>query len=111
MGSETRGNDIVLNQNNIISVDKDGKGTAKGYLGIGTKYKSDVIIEKPEDLTMNYSTTDNYYYSNQEQEETNILRVKTTYSGNNTYFTFNNSDALDMKSFEVVGKEQANFKN
>lgn len=106
MGSSTRVNDIVLNQNNIISVDKNGKGTAKGYLGIGAKYKSDVIIEKPEDLTMNYYTTDNYFYGNQEQETTNVLRVKTTYSGNNSYFTFNNSDALDMKSFEVIGKEQ-----
>ena len=106
MGSSTRVNDIVLNQNNIISVDKNGKGTAKGYLGIGTKYKSDVIIEKPEDLTMNYSTNDHYYYGNQEEEISDVLRVKTTYSGNNSYFTFNNSDALDMKSFEVVGKEQ-----
>ncbi|MGG7212853.1 hypothetical protein ACQPUY_04455 [Clostridium nigeriense] len=106
MGSSSRVNDIVLNQNNIISVDKDGKGTTKGYLGVGAKYKSDVIIEKPEDLTMNYSTNDNYYYGNQEEEVSDILRVKTTYSGNNSYFTFNNSDALDMKSFEVVGKEQ-----
>lgn len=106
MGSSSRVNDIVLNQNNIISVDKDGKGTTKGYLGIGTKYKSNVIIEKPEDLTMNYVTNDNYYYGNQEEEVSDILRVKTTYSGNNSYFTFNNSDALDMKSFEVVGKEQ-----
>ena len=107
MGSKTRVNDIVLNQNSIISVDKDGKGIAKGYLGIGTKYKSDVIIEKPEDLNMNYSVTDNYYYGNPEQEEvSNVLRVKTTYSGNNSYFTFHNSDALDMKSFEVTGKEE-----
>ncbi len=106
MGSKTRVNDIVLNQNNLISVDKDGKASAKGYLGIGTKYKSDVIIEKPEDLTMNYSTMDNYYYGNQDEEVSNVLRVKTTYSGNNSYFTFHNSDALDMKSFEVVGKEQ-----
>ncbi len=106
MGSKTRVNDIVLNQNNVISVDKDGKATAKGYLGIGTKYKSDVIIEKPEDLTMNYSTMDNYYYGNQEEEVSNVLRVKTTYSGNNAYFTFHNSDALDMKSFEVTGKEE-----
>lgn len=106
MGSSSRVNDIVLNQNNIISVDEDGKGTAKGYLGIGTKYKSDVIIEKPEDLTMNYSTNNNYYYGNQEEEVSDILRVKTTYSGNNSYFTFSNSDALDMKSFEVIGKEQ-----
>lgn len=105
MGSKTRVNDIVLNQNNVISVNKDGKATAKGYLGIGTKYKSDVIIEKPEDLTMNYSTMDNYYYGNQE-EVSNVLRVKTTYSGNNAYFTFHNSDALDMKSFEVTGKEE-----
>jgi hypothetical protein len=106
MGSSSRVNDIVLNQNNIISVEKDGKGTAIGYLGIGTKYKSDVIIEKPEDLTMNYFTNDNYYYGNQEEEVSNILRVKTTYSGNNSYFTFSNSNALDMKSFEVIGKEQ-----
>lgn len=106
MGYKTRVNDIVLNQNNVILVDKDGKGTAKGYLGIGTKYKSDVIIEKPEDLSMNYSTMDNYYYRNKEEEVSNVLRVKTTYSGNNAYFTFHNSDALDMKSFEVTGKEE-----
>ncbi len=106
MGSATRVNDIVLNQNNIILVDENGKGTAKGYLGIGSKYKSDVIIKKPEDLTMNYATIDNYYYGNEEEEGSSILRVKTTYSGNNSYFTFNNSDALDMKPFEVVGKEQ-----
>ncbi|MCF0147489.1 MAG: hypothetical protein HUJ77_03735 [Clostridium sp.] len=106
MGSKTRVNDIVLNQNNIISVDKDGKSSVKGYLGVGTKYKSDVIIEKPEDLTMNYSTIDNYYYGGQEEEISNVLRVKTTYSGNNSYFTFHNSDALDMRSFEVTGKEE-----
>ncbi|WP_195428698.1 hypothetical protein [Clostridium sp. D46t1_190503_E9] len=106
MGSLTRVNDIILNQNNIISLDKDGKGIAKGYLGIGTKYKDDVIIKKPEDLTMNYSTQDNYYYANQEQEVSDVLRVKTTYSGNNSYFTFKDSNALDMKSFEVIGKEQ-----
>lgn len=106
MGYKTRVNDIVLNQNNVILVDKDGKGTAKGYLGIGTKYKSDVIIEKPEDLSMNYSTMDYYYYYGNKEEVSNVLRVKTTYSGNNSYFTFHNSDALDMKSFEVTGKEE-----
>ena len=67
MGSSTRVNDIVLNQNNII-VDKNGKGTAKGYLGIGTKYKEDVKIEKPEDLTMNYLIDDNHYYGGQEEK-------------------------------------------
>ncbi|EOR27753.1 hypothetical protein A500_03041 [Clostridium sartagoforme AAU1] len=107
MGSSTRVKDVVLNQNNIISIDKDGKGTAKGYLGIGTKYKGNIIVKKPEDLTMNYSTEDNYYYGNPEEEEvSNVLRVKTTYVGNNAYFTFNDSAALDMKSFDVVGKEQ-----
>lgn len=107
MGSSTRVNDIVLNQNNIVSVDKSGKASIKGYLGIGTKYKSDVIIEKPEDLNMNYLTTDNYYYGNPDEDTvSNVLRVKTTYSGNNSYFTFSNSDALDMKTFQVVGKEE-----
>lgn len=106
MGSATRVNDIVLNQNSIIKVDKNGKGTAKGYLGIGTKYKDDVKIEKPEDLTMNYLINDNYYHGGPEEKISNKLRVKTTYSGNNSYFTFEDSDALDMKSFEIIGKEQ-----
>ncbi|VYU30196.1 hypothetical protein [Clostridium tertium] len=106
MGSSTRVNDIVLNQNSIIKVDKNGKGTAKGYLGIGTKYKDDVKIEKPEDLTMNYLINDNHYYGGPEEKISNKLRVKTTYSGNNSYFTFEDSDALDMKSFEIIGKEQ-----
>lgn len=106
MGSSTRVNDIILNQNNIVSVDKDGKGLAKGYIGIGTKYKEDVIIEKPEDVTMNYITQDMHYYGNPEEEIKDKLRVKTTYRGNNSYFTFADSDALDMKTFEVVGKEQ-----
>ncbi|MBS5939654.1 hypothetical protein [Clostridium sp.] len=106
MGSSTRVNDIILNQNSIIKVDKNGKGTAKGYLGIGTKYKDDVKIEKPEDLTMNYLINDNYYYGGQEEKISNKLRVKTTYNGNNSYFTFEDSDALDMKSFEIIGKEQ-----
>lgn len=106
MGSSTRVNDVILNQNNIVSVDKDGKGLAKGYIGIGTKYKEDVIIEKPEDVTMNYITQDTHYYGNPEEEIKDRLRVKTTYKGNNSYFTFADSDALDMKTFEVIGKEQ-----
>ncbi|WP_291651673.1 hypothetical protein [Clostridium sp.] len=106
MGSSTRVNDIILNQNNIVSVDKEGKGVAKGYIGIGTKYKDDVVIEKPEDLTMSYLTDDMRYYGNPEEEIKDRLRVKTTYKGNNSYFTFADSDALDMKTFEVVGKEQ-----
>lgn len=106
MGSSTRVNDVILNQNNIVSVDKDGKGLAKGYIGIGTKYKEDVIIEKPEDVTMNYITQDTHYYGNPEEEIKDRLRVKTTYKGNNSYFKFADSDALDMKTFEVIGKEQ-----
>lgn len=106
MGSSTRVNDVILNQNNIVSVDKEGKGIAKGYIGIGTKYKEDVIIEKPEDVTMNYITQDTHYYGNPEEEIKDRLRVKTTYKGNNSYFTFADSDALDMKTFEVIGKEQ-----
>jgi hypothetical protein len=106
IGSSTRVNDVILNQNNIVSVDKNGKGVAKGYIGIGTKYKEDVIIEKPEDLTMSYLTEDMHYYGDPEEEIKDRLRVKTTYKGNNSYFTFADNDALDIKTFEVVGKEQ-----
>lgn len=105
MGNSTRVNDLIVNQVNIIDVNKEGKGEVKGYVGIGTKYKDDVNIEKPKDVVMNFMDNNNYYGMPEEKPATK-LRVKTTYSDGNSYFDFENSNALEMKGFQVTGKEQ-----
>ncbi|MGL5352052.1 MAG: hypothetical protein ACRDA5_01855, partial [Clostridium sp.] len=105
MGNSTRVNDLIVNQVNIIDVNEEGRGVVKGYVGIGTKYKDDVNIEKPKDVVMNFMESNNYYGMPEEKPATN-LRVKTTYSDGNSYFDFENSNALEMKAFQVAGKEQ-----
>lgn len=106
MGNKSRLNDIILNQNNIVYIDENGKGEVKGYLGIGTKYKDKLIINKPELIDMTYSGEDYYYGNTTENNKNKTLRVKTTYSGDESYFTFDSLTALDMKSFAVNGKEE-----
>ena len=107
MGYPSRLNDVILNQNNIISINENGQSEVKGYIGIGSKYRDNLIIKKPETVDMNYSVEDYYYYGNSTEENTNkTLRVKTTYSGDDSYFTFENASALDMKPFKISGKEE-----
>ena len=107
IGGGTRVNDLILNQVNIIDIDKEGKSSVKGYVGVGTKYKSDVTLQKPKDIVMNYKNLNDSYYVNQEEQKplTN-LRVKTSYKDGNSYFDFADSNALEMKTFEVLGKEE-----
>ena len=105
MGNKSRLNDIILNQNNIVYLDESGKGEVKGYLGIGTKYKDTLVINKPELIDMTY-LSENYYYGNNENNTNRTLRVKTTYSKDESYFTFDSLTALDLKAFEVNGKQE-----
>ena len=108
IGSNTRVNDLILNQVNIIDIDESGKGQVKGYVGIGTKYKNDVTLEKPQDVVMNFKSSNNGYYGIPgEEKDLSKLRVKTTYKENNSYFDFADSNALEMKMFEVSGKEES----
>ncbi|MCE9653697.1 hypothetical protein [Clostridium celatum] len=105
IGGKMRVNDVILNSLNIISVNEDGKGEVNGYLGIGSKYKDNLVIEKDENLEMKYINSDNYYYGEAGNESITKLRVKTTYSNNNSYFTFSDTDASDIKTFKVKGEE------
>ena len=67
-GSSTRVNDLIVNQVNIIDINEEGKGQVKGYVGIGTKYKDDVTIEKPQDIVMNFMDSSNGYYGMPEEK-------------------------------------------
>ncbi|MBU3131306.1 hypothetical protein [Clostridium gasigenes] len=105
-GSSTRVNDLIVNQVNIIDINKDGKGQVKGCVGVGTKYKDDVTIEKPQNIVMNFMDASNGYYGMPEEQVLDKLRVKTAYKNNNSYFEFKDSNALEMKQFEISGKEE-----
>ena len=107
LGGGTRVNDLILNQVNIIDMDKEGKSSVKGYVGVGTKYKNNVTLQKPEDIVMNYvDQNERYYGGSTEEKALTNLRVKTSYKDGNSYFDFADSNALEMKLFEVLGKEE-----
>lgn len=104
LGSKMKINDVVVNNINIITTDEEGKGQVNGYIGIASKNKGDIKVEKEENLEMKYISDNNYYYGDTESESKN-LRVKTTYTNNNSYFTVANNNISEMNKFKVSGKE------
>ena len=102
LGNKMKFKDVVVNSVNIISTDEDGKGEINGYIGIGSKNKGNLKIEKEENLNMKYISDD--YYSGDASSETKTLKVKTTYLNDNSYFTVANK-AAEMNKFEISGKE------
>ena len=104
LGSKMKIKDVVVNNINIITTDEDGKGQVNGYIGIASKNKGDIKVEKEDNLEMRYISDDYYYYGNTENEPKS-LRVKTTYTNNNSYFTVANNNVSKMNKFEVSGKE------
>lgn len=104
LGSKMKIKDIIVNSTNIISVDEEGKGQINSYIGVASKNKGNIKIEKEEDLKMQYISDDYYYYSDTDYNA-KTLRVKTTYTNDNSYFTVSNSDVASMNKFELSGKE------
>lgn len=104
MGSKMKLKDVVVNSINIISTDESGKGKVNGYVGFIDRDKGDIRIEKEDGLDMKYMTDDYYYYSDTSAKFKN-LRVKTTYSNENSYFTVINSNSSKVNKFEISGKE------
>lgn len=105
VGSSTRVKDVILNQNNIVDINKDGTASVVGYLGIGTKYRNSLNINNPLNLSLSPLNTDHYYFP-EEESKSKILRLKTVYEGNNKKFSLENNSALDMKSFKIIGNNQ-----
>lgn len=107
IGSSTRINDVVLNQVNIIMVDKDGTGSTLGYLGISSKYKNDLVVQEPKGSNLQYYTNNNYYDDlNQSKNNLTKLSSKIVYRENNSYYEFKNLPALGMKKFGIYGHKE-----
>lgn len=104
LGNKMKIKDTVVNKINIISTDEEGKGQINGYIGVASKNKGNIKVEKEENLEMKY-INDNYYYYGGTEYETKTLRVKTTYTKDNSYFTVANNNVSEMNRFEVSGKE------
>ena len=104
LGSKMKIKDIIVNSTNIISVDEEGRGQINSYIGIASKNKENIKIENEEDLKMQYISDDYYYYGDTDYN-VKTLRVKTTYTNDNSYFTVSNSDVASVNKFEVSGKE------
>lgn len=104
LGSKTKIKDVIVNSTNIISVDEDGRGQINSYIGIASKNKGNIKIEKEEDLKMQYMSDDYYYYGDTDYNA-KTLRVKTTYTNDNSYFTVANNNVAEVNKFKISGKE------
>lgn len=104
LGSKIKIKDVIVNSANIISVDEDGIGQINSYIGIASKNKENIKIEKEEDLTMQYMSDDYYYYGDTNYDA-KTLRVKTTYTNDNSYFTVANNNVAEVNKFKISGKE------
>lgn len=104
LGSKMKIKDVIVNSANIISVDEEGRGQINSYIGIASKNKGNIKIEKEEDLKMQYMS-DAYYYYGDTDYDAKTLRVKTTYTNDNSYFTVANNNVANVNKFEVSGKE------
>lgn len=104
LGSKMKIKDVIVNSANIISVDEDGRGQINSYMGIASKNKENIKIEKEKDLKMKYISDDYYYYGNTDYNA-KTLRIKTTYTNDNSYFTVANNNVAEVNKFEISGKE------
>ena len=104
LGSKTKIKDVIVNSTNIISVDEDGRGQINSYIGIASKNKGNIKIEKEEDLKMQYMSDDYYYYGDTDYNA-KTLRVKTTYTNDNSYFTVANNNVAEVNKFKISGRE------
>ena len=104
LSSKMKIKDVIVNSANIISVDEDGRGQINSYIGIASKNKENIKIEKEEDLKMKY-LSDDYYYYGDTNYDAKTLRVKTTYTNDNSYFTVANNNVAEVNKFEISGKE------
>lgn len=104
LGSKTKIKDVIVNSTNIISVDEGGKGEINSYVGIARKSKGSIKIEKEEDLKMQY-ISDDYYYYGEKNYNGKTLRVKTTYTNDNSYFTVANNNVAEVNKFKISGRE------
>lgn len=102
-GSNVRFNDIVLNQNNIINVNENGMGTVKGYVGVSSGSKEELLIKNNENTLKLIKAND--YYGYEENLEYKELGLKTLYKENGAEYLVGKAKSLETTSFEAIGGE------
>lgn len=104
VGSNSRIQDIIANKINIISIDAEGKIKAESYLGILTAKVRNVVIEEPEDVSLNLIENINNYYGYGDEYNSNenaTMRLNTIKEGDKVYYNFNEISSLHPEIFRV----------
>lgn len=96
--------DRILNSVNIINVDSKGNGKMNSFMAIGNKYASNLVIEEPEGTRVQYIVPENHMQMDLGQAKDKI-DIKVLYDGDKTYYDFEKVSALDLKTFNISGKE------
>lgn len=102
IGNKTRLKDVALNQVSFIKKNKNGECTSEAYVGIASKYKSDLVINDPKEADIEIlNFYDDYYSYNGSTNDAESLRSKIIYSGNDTSYEYKDLSALTMKNFKL----------
>lgn len=107
MGTNTRINDLALNQVNFVVNDGVEESNVQGYIGVAIKNRGKLVVKEPDNLTLKALVEDNYYrHSDNSQSGFKKLGSKTVYKENNSYYEFENLSSLEMKKFNISNYEQ-----
>jgi len=107
MGTNTRINDVALNQVNFIVNDGTEESNVNGYIGVAIKNRGKLVVKEPNGLTLKALIEDNYYRnSDNSQSGFKKLGSKTVYKENNSYYEFQDLSSLEMKKFNISNYEQ-----
>lgn len=101
-GANTRFKDIILNQINIVNIKEDGVGNLKGYIGISSENKDEIIIQNNNNAFN--AIKENYYY-NVENSGYKNLALKTLYKEDIAQYKIGKGGSLTTTSFEALGGE------
>lgn len=106
LGKDTSVNDLVVNGINCIGVNEDGMGTINSYISLANKYKSDLNIEEPPGMRIEYMARDIGYGMNNTGDEKDKITLRTRFERDKTFYEFRDLGALEIKKFKILGKEK-----
>jgi len=101
-GANTRFKDIILNQINIVNIKEDGVGNLKGYIGISSENKDEIIVQNNNNAFN--AIKENYYYNVENSGYKNLV-LKTLYKEDTAQYKIGKGGSLTTTSFEALGGE------
>ncbi|MPQ42712.1 hypothetical protein [Clostridium tarantellae] len=105
IGSNSRVNDVVVNNMNIVETDELGNGIVNSYMGISNSKTGNLYIKEPEGKNLDY-ITESYYGGAIDENKKASLELKTVYEGNGTYYEFYENPIFKFRNFKLSPFQQ-----